>query len=177
MARMEDQRANTAARLSSLPDQQGASGRVERRQHPREPELLPVREELDSEQAALGAWREGLRYLPHCLDPGQYRHCESAVASACRSGSLALAEQMLLFMSQHFSREDGVMRRGRGLATPHPQFDPHVEEHGTLIQELVDALVQPAPCACRDAMRLIVEERFPRHLSTHDEVLRRLLAG
>ena len=150
---------------------------VERRQRPREPAGRLIQEELDSEHEVLAAWRERLRRLPSCqASSARSATCQHPAESACREGTLALAEQMLLFMSEHFSREDGVMRRGRGPATPHPQFDLHVEEHGTIIQTLVEALVQPSPCKWRETMRTIVESRFPRHLHTHDEVLRRFLA-
>ncbi|MFM7783101.1 MAG: hypothetical protein ACKPE6_00385 [Gammaproteobacteria bacterium] len=150
---------------------------VDRRQRPRESGERSIEQELASEHEVLAAWRERLGRLPSCpAASARGATCQHPAQSACREGTLALAEQMLLFMSEHFSREDGVMRRGRGPATPHPQFDLHVEEQGTIIQTLVEALVQPSPCKWRQAMQTIVESRFPRHLHTHDEVLRRFLA-
>lgn len=149
---------------------------VERRQRPREPAGRRIEEELAEEHTVLAAWRERLGKLPRCPEaPDRARHCQQATATACQEGTLALAEQMLFFMSEHFSLEDVVMRRGRSLATPHPQFDLHAEDHGSIIQGLVDALVQPFPCRWRDAVHAVTEERFERHLHTHDEVLRRFL--
>jgi len=166
-----------AAPVRFLGDSRPTFRGIERRQRPREPEGLRIEDELAEEHSVLAAWRERLGALPNCPDaPDRARHCQQAAAAACREGTLALAEPMLFFMSEHFSREDAVMRRGRGLATPHPHFDLHAEDHGSIIQGLVDALVQPSPCRWRAAMRTIVEERFARHLHIHDEVLIRYLA-
>lgn len=177
VAGIERVRAAGVDPIRFLPDPRAARSGVERRLRPREPVQRPIEEELAEEHEVLAAWQDRLARLPRCPDPPDRRKaCEHPVAGACREGTLALAEQMLLFMSEHFSREDGVMRRGRSLANRHPQFDLHMEEHGTIIQTLVDALIQPSPCRWREAMRRIVDERFAQHLHTHDEVLRRFLA-
>jgi hemerythrin len=138
--------------------------------------------EFDAEYAHLEAWLGTLRAMPECQgvvaagDHGSASAtCSEATRSYCSDRLRSLGTDMLDFMSEHFARENTLMRRGNGIRGLRELFELHAEDHGSIMGALVGALELPTPCAQKRALGGLLDTRMRRHLLTHDASLREQL--
>jgi hemerythrin len=138
--------------------------------------------DMDAEYARLEAWLGVLRLMPECpglraVHPGApvAACCDEGTRGICSEGIRALGTDMLDFMSDHFARENTLMRRGNGIRGLRELFELHTEDHGTIMSAVVKALEMPTPCAQKRAMGSLLDSHVRRHLLTHDASLREQL--
>lgn len=140
----------------------------------REPSFL---RHIDDERVQLEAWLGVLRLMPAC--PGNLTGrgclaqpcCDAQRSEVCRVDLHKLGEEILDFMSAHFARENTLMRRGRGIHGLRELFELHAEDHGIMMDRLVDALGMASPCEQTRALVDLLDVHMRRHLLTHDALL------
>lgn len=138
--------------------------------------------EIDAEYARLEAWIAVLRLLPECrglqgLGSGEplAACCDEETRRICSEGIRVIGADMLDFMSEHFARENTLMRRGNGIRGLRELFELHAEDHGSIMSAVVKALELPTPCAQKLAFSALLDSHVRRHLLTHDASLREQL--
>lgn len=135
--------------------------------------------ELDAESARMEGWLAELRRAPGCramstgpdAPPASCR-CGAGIRTGCETDLQRLGGQILDFMSEHFARENTLMRRGSGIRGLRELFELHAEDHGSMLSSLVSAFALPSPCAQKSAIAALLDQHMRRHLLTHDAVLR-----
>lgn len=138
--------------------------------------------EMDAEYARLEAWLGVLRLMPECpgvrlVRPGEFPApcCSEATRASCAESLRILGSDMLDFMSEHFARENTLMRRGAGIRGLRELFELHAEDHGSIMSSVVNALELPSPCGQKRALGVLLDNQVRRHLLTHDASLREQL--
>ncbi len=134
--------------------------------------------EMDAEHAQLDAWLSVLRLMPECPDAVSVTAFETAQPCSvdahiadCAHRLHALNTEVLDFMSEHFVRENTLMRRGNGIRGLRELFELHAEDHGTIMSSVVGVMELADPCRQRRALGRLLDTHYRRHLLTHDSLL------
>lgn len=109
--------------------------------------------------------------LPCGANGGDGRFCTDVTKAQCERWLNNLCGRLLFDCTERFEQENALMHEVDCAPEVRQRFSQHLEDHGDLMEQLVEAIQTPTPCTTRLHLRDLLHDGLAGHLGSFDAEL------
>lgn len=109
--------------------------------------------------------------LPCGANGGDGRFCTDVTKAQCERWLNNLCARLLFDCTERFEQENALMHETDCDPELRERFSQHLEDHGDLMEQLVEAIQTLSPCAMRLRLRDLLRNGLAGHLRSFDAEL------